>query len=89
MSERKKWMGIVKVTDALGGTRSKLLEEALNDMIKQGRIETWRCADSGPCIYDVLTTENINTIETELILLVKNKMAERKKRWPWEKTDVD
>ncbi|MFQ6075854.1 MAG: hypothetical protein ACE5Z5_06945 [Candidatus Bathyarchaeia archaeon] len=78
----KRWIGIVGVTNILGGGRSTLLEKTLDEFVKQGTIDAWRFADVGPCLYDVLTNKDVGEIERNILDDIKKKLAEgRIRRW--------
>ncbi|MFQ6075847.1 MAG: hypothetical protein ACE5Z5_06910 [Candidatus Bathyarchaeia archaeon] len=72
MSEKpKKWAHLHMISTALGGHPSRPVEEALNDMIRNGRIKSWRFLT---CDYDVLTSEDPTTIELEVYNLAREKL---------------
>lgn len=72
----KKWVTLAGIASRMGHGRMRILEETLNDFVKEGRIDGWQFADVTR--YEVLTDKDVTRIEAEIINAIRQKRLERK-----------
>ncbi|MFQ6074652.1 MAG: hypothetical protein ACE5Z5_00760 [Candidatus Bathyarchaeia archaeon] len=75
MTNRKKWQRCVVnrvylwsdfiLADRIGGSSIPLVEEILNDFVKEGKIDGWKY--SGEPAYEVLTERDITEIKKDIM----------------------
>lgn len=70
-------MTLVGIHSRFGHGRIWVLEEVLNQMVSEGRIDSWQVPDATR--YEVLTDKDVSEIEGEILSVVRQKMASRRR----------